>query len=98
MTLLKIRRRRVFNQVHFFCSASFSFQVNNCEYYWSNNPASILPLTVSISQKTEVKCADGKDASIEASVSGGKGPFQFAWSGGGSKTLEIVDANQLTKV
>ena len=44
----------------------------------------ILPLAVSISQKTEIKCAGEKSAALAAEVSGGKGPFQFAWTGGAS--------------
>ncbi|MEZ4934534.1 MAG: OmpA family protein [Saprospiraceae bacterium] len=47
----------------------------------------ILPLTVSISQKSDVKCAEGKDGSLEASVQGGKGPYQYSWSGGGVEAM-----------
>ena len=47
----------------------------------------ILPLSVSIAQTNELKCADGKGAALEASVEGGKGPFRYAWSGGVSGAL-----------
>jgi outer membrane protein OmpA-like peptidoglycan-associated protein len=40
----------------------------------------ILPLAVQISQKTELKCAGAKDAALQASASGGKGPFKYLWS------------------
>ena len=52
----------------------------------------ILPLAVSITQKNEVKCADGTDGELEATVSGGKGPFKFTWSNGGNG----ASANGLT--
>ena len=42
----------------------------------------ILPLSVSISQNKEVKCAGGKDGTLEASVEGGKGPFRYEWNTG----------------
>ena len=47
----------------------------------------ILPLSVSISAKNEVKCADEKSGSLEATIEGGKGPFKYAWSGGGEDAL-----------
>ncbi len=47
----------------------------------------ILPLSVSISQRNEVKCADGADGSLEAAITGGKGPFRFAWSSGGDGAI-----------
>lgn len=47
----------------------------------------ILPLTVSLSQKSDVKCAGSMDGSLEASVQGGKGPYQYIWSGGGTATI-----------
>ena len=42
----------------------------------------ILPLSVSISKTQEIKCAGEKTAALQAEVSGGKGPFRFAWTGG----------------
>ena len=42
----------------------------------------ILPLSVSVSQTQEIKCAGEKSAALQAEVSGGKGPFKFAWTGG----------------
>ncbi len=44
----------------------------------------ILPLAVSISQEKDIKCAGEKTASLKAEASGGKGPFKFAWTGGGT--------------
>ena len=43
----------------------------------------ILPLAVNIAEKTQIKCAGDKTAALTATVSGGKGPFQYAWSGSG---------------
>ena len=40
----------------------------------------ILPLAASISQKTKIKCAGEKTAALATQVSGGKGPFKYAWS------------------
>ena len=40
----------------------------------------ILPLSVSISEKNKVRCAGESSASVEVEVSGGKGPFNYAWS------------------
>ena len=42
-----------------------------------------LPLAVNIAEKTAIKCAGDKTAALTATVSGGKGPFQYAWSGSG---------------
>ena len=47
----------------------------------------ILPLAVSISQENELKCADGNDGSLEASITGGKGPFRFNWSNGDAEAV-----------
>ena len=44
----------------------------------------ILPLAVLVSQREEIKCAGGKSGALTAEVSGGKGPFRYAWSGGGA--------------
>ncbi|MFN4254446.1 MAG: OmpA family protein [Saprospiraceae bacterium] len=40
----------------------------------------ILPLRVSLAEKTSIKCAGEAVAALEATVSGGKAPFKFAWS------------------
>ncbi|MEO1263195.1 MAG: OmpA family protein [Bacteroidota bacterium] len=66
-------------------------------------PEDILPLAVNISQTSQVKCSDGKEGALEASVEGGKGPFQFTWGGGedgellskigsGEYTVTVTDA------
>jgi len=39
-----------------------------------------IPLSVSISEKTAVKCAGEKTAALSAAASGGKAPYKFAWS------------------
>ncbi len=45
-----------------------------------NITENILPLSVSISENSKIKCAGEKSASLSAEVSGGKGPFRFNWS------------------
>ncbi|MCE7925858.1 MAG: hypothetical protein DYG98_22640 [Haliscomenobacteraceae bacterium CHB4] len=40
----------------------------------------ILPLAVSISEKSGVKCAGDKTAALAVQVTGGKGPFKYAWN------------------
>lgn len=67
----------------------------------------ILPLSVSISQEKEVKCAGEKTGALKAEASGGKGPFKFAWTGGeqaetlanlgaGSYDVTLTDATGAT--
>ncbi len=67
----------------------------------------ILPLAVNISQKTELKCAGAKDASLQASASGGKSPFKYKWSSNaqaesaagliaGDYTVTVTDATGAT--
>lgn len=66
-----------------------------------------LPLEVSISEKSKVKCA-GEKASLEVQVSGGKAPFKYNWSNpalsgdapntsSGTFTLTVTDAAGATK-
>lgn len=40
----------------------------------------ILPLTVSIQEKTGIKCAGTSEAALTTQVTGGKAPFQYQWS------------------
>ena len=40
----------------------------------------ILPLAASISEKSGVKCAGEKTAGLAVQVTGGKGPYKYAWS------------------
>lgn len=42
----------------------------------------ILPLAVAVSQQSGIKCAGEKSAVLSAEVSGGKGPFNYSWTGG----------------
>lgn len=67
----------------------------------------ILPLSVSISQEKEIKCAGEKTASLKAEANGGKGPYKFAWTGGvqsetaaslsaGSYDVTLTDATGAT--
>lgn len=69
----------------------------------------ILPLSVSIAQAKEIKCAGEKTGELAAEVSGGKGPFKYAWSSGaqaetasalqgGSYTITVTDATGATAV
>ena len=55
------------------CSATASIEVTE----------NILPLAVSIQEKTSIKCAGASEASVVAQVSGGKAPFQYQWSAAG---------------
>ena len=51
---------------------------NGCEATATVNiTENILPLSVSISQEKEIKCAGEKAASLKAEASGGKGPFKI---------------------
>ncbi len=67
----------------------------------------ILPLAVAISQEKEIKCAGEKTASFKAEPYGGKGPYKFAWTSGGtaetvtslgagSYDVTVTDANGTT--
>lgn len=69
----------------------------------------ILPLSVSIAQANEIKCAGEKTGELTAEVSGGKGPFRYNWSSGaqseaakslagGSYSLTVTDATGATTV
>lgn len=40
----------------------------------------ILPLTVTISEAKEIKCAGRKEGALFASIKGGKSPFQIKWN------------------
>lgn len=40
----------------------------------------ILALSVSLEEVSVIKCSGGSDAALEASVTGGKAPFQYQWS------------------
>jgi outer membrane protein OmpA-like peptidoglycan-associated protein len=40
----------------------------------------ILPLSIKIAQTAEIRCAGNAEAALEATVSGGKGPFTFSWN------------------
>ena len=40
----------------------------------------IQPLTVAISEKTSIQCTGDKTAALAVQVSGGKGPFKYAWN------------------
>ncbi|MEM1319563.1 MAG: OmpA family protein [Bacteroidota bacterium] len=44
----------------------------------------ILPLVVELKNSGEIKCSGGTGGALTAEVSGGKSPFQYAWSSGGS--------------
>ncbi len=66
-----------------------------------------LPLTVSISEKTKIKCA-GEKSSLEVQVSGGKANYKYAWNNPalsgelttasvGDYILTVTDANGATK-
>lgn len=64
----------------------------------------IAPLEVVLERSSPVSCADGSDAQLLATVTGGKGPFAYAWSNGstvegqlqslsaGEYTLTVTDA------
>ncbi|MEL7120466.1 MAG: OmpA family protein [Bacteroidota bacterium] len=77
---------------------------NNCSVVASVEiTENILPLAANIEQVDEIRCANEATASLQASVSGGKGPFQFSWSNNqstqqikglatGSYSLTITDA------
>lgn len=70
----------------------------------------ILPLAVSISEKSNLKCAGEKTAALAVQVTGGKGPFKYAWSNpalvgeqpsgiqAGDYQLTITDATGATSV
>lgn len=42
----------------------------------------ILPLAVQLEERTNIKCAGDQTASLNASVRGGKAPYQYQWSTG----------------
>lgn len=46
----------------------------------------ILALQVSLEQTSPVKCAGSSDGALKAIVKGGKEPYTFAWSNGGTST------------
>ena len=48
----------------------------------------ILPLQVALEATQSIDCADGATGAISAQVSGGKGPFEYAWSAGGQSSGE----------
>jgi outer membrane protein OmpA-like peptidoglycan-associated protein len=48
----------------------------------------ILPLSVSLVEKAPVKCFGDKTAVLQANVSGGKKPFQYAWSAVGMNGMQ----------
>lgn len=57
----------------------------------------ILPLAVSIDQKSEIKCAENTDGSLEAIATGGKEPFVFSWStGSAAQALSEIGAGTYT--
>lgn len=63
----------------------------------------ILDLQASIVQTAEIRCANNAEAAVEAKVTGGKGPYTYKWSTGGTSmslsslknellTLTVTDA------
>ncbi|MEZ4962746.1 MAG: OmpA family protein [Saprospiraceae bacterium] len=67
----------------------------------------ILPLAVAITETQPVKCAGDKSASLQADVSGGKGPFTYQWDSGqkgasaanlpaGQHSVTVTDATGAT--
>ena len=54
------------------CSSTISLEITE----------DILPLAVTLGLTNEIQCAGGTDGSATAEVTGGKGPFTFAWSAG----------------
>lgn len=50
----------------------------------ANISENILDLTVKIETKSPINCNGTKEGSLEASVSGGKGPFTYRWSVNGA--------------
>jgi outer membrane protein OmpA-like peptidoglycan-associated protein len=47
----------------------------------------ILPLQVQITQTAQIPCASQKNATLEATVSGGKAPFSIAWDHGATGAI-----------
>ncbi|MEY3052897.1 MAG: hypothetical protein RLY31_2682 [Bacteroidota bacterium] len=45
-------------------------------------PENILPLQVNLAQEGSIRCPGDATARLRLSVSGGKGPFRFTWTGG----------------
>ncbi|HFA49581.1 MAG TPA: hypothetical protein ENJ95_11260 [Bacteroidetes bacterium] len=55
----------------------------------------ILPLSIAISQTKKISCAGGANAGLQASISGGKGPFKYEWSNGsGEESISSLKAGQ----
>ena len=66
-------------------------------------PENILPLSVDLSQTTDVNCAGEQTAALSIQLAGGKGPFTYAWNTGatsedvtglaaGTYTVTVTDA------
>jgi outer membrane protein OmpA-like peptidoglycan-associated protein len=82
------------------CSATASVEISE----------NILPLSVSIEPTAEIKCAGEASAALQATVKGGKGPFQYAWNiaeasgekieslSAGTYSLTVTDAEGSTAV
>ena len=51
----------------------------------------ILPLQVALEATQSIDCAGSKTGSIAAQVSGGKGPYDYAWSAGGQSGSEAQE-------
>ena len=58
----------------------------------------IAPLEVTLETASPVSCAEASDARLSATVTGGKGPFAFAWSNGSTVEgqLQSLAAGQYT--
>ena len=83
------------------CNTTASFDISE----------NILTLAVALKELTKIKCAGESTAVVEASISGGKAPFQYTWStdkgsdqkasdlGKGNYSLTVTDAagNNATK-
>lgn len=50
----------------------------------------ISPITVSINQTAEINCFGQKDASLSASISGGKPPFKESWTGAVTSVSSVL--------
>ena len=71
-------------------------------------PENILPLTVDLLQTAGINCAGERTAALSVEITGGKGPFSYAWSGGesgaalfnlpaGDYSVTITDAEGTTQ-